>query len=244
MLQCHGGASTTPEDILTTTTFTDRPLPAAVLWDMDGTLVDTEPYWIATEYAMAEKYGGTWSEEHALNLVGSALLESGDYIRVHMGIDRTPQQIVDELLDGVVERVQKEIPWRPGARELLADLRARGVPCALVTMSWQRFVDPILAQLPADTFAAVVTGDRVEFGKPHPEPYLVAAAELKVEVADCVAIEDTNTGAKSAVAAGCVVLCVPHHVPILEGEGRVFAETLTGLDTAGLIRLATGVDVG
>ena len=95
------------------------PFPAAVLWDMDGTLVDTEPYWIATEYAMAEKYGGTWSEEHALNLVGNALLESGVYIRVHMGIDRTPQQIVDELLDGVVERVEVEVPWRPGARELL-----------------------------------------------------------------------------------------------------------------------------
>ena len=116
--------------------------PAAVLWDMDGTLVDTEPYWIATEYALAEKYGGTWSEEHALNLVGNALLESGDYIRVHMGIDRTPQQIVDELLDGVVERVEDEVPWRPGARELLDDLRAHGVPCALVTMSWQRFVEP------------------------------------------------------------------------------------------------------
>src|SRR5690242_11800357 len=77
-------------------------LPAAVLWDMDGTLVDTEPYWIATEYARAEKYGGTWSDEHALNLVGNALLASGEYIRDHMGIDRTAQQIVDELLDGVV----------------------------------------------------------------------------------------------------------------------------------------------
>ena len=96
------------------------PFPAAVLWDMDGTLVDTEPYWIDTEYALAEKYGGTWSHEHAMNLVGSALLDSGDYIRVHMGIDRTPQQIVDELLDGVVARVEVEVPWRPGARELLA----------------------------------------------------------------------------------------------------------------------------
>ena len=215
--------------------------PAAVLWDMDGTLVDTEPYWIATEYALAEKYGGTWSEEHALNLVGNALLESGDYIRVHMGIDRTPQQIVDELLDGVVERVRHEVPWRPGARELLADLRAHGVPCALVTMSWQRFVEPILARLPADAFASVVTGDRVEFGKPHPEPYLKAAAELGVATEDCIAIEDSNTGAKSAVAAGCVVLCVPHHVPILEGDARVFADTLAGLDTAGLARVVEGV---
>ena len=211
--------------------------PKAVLWDMDGTLVDTEPYWIATEYAMAEKYGGTWSEEHAMNLVGNALLESGDYIRVHMGIDRTPQQIVDELLDGVVARVEVEVPWRPGARELLTDLHRQGVPCALVTMSWQRFVDPILARLPENAFATVVTGDRVEFGKPHPEPYLTAAAELGLHPGECLAIEDSNTGAKSAVAAGCTVLCVPNHVPILEGEGRVFVDTLDGLDTAGLAAL-------
>ena len=204
---------------------------------MDGTLVDTEPYWIATEYAMAEKYGGTWSQEHAMNLVGSALLESGDYIRVHMGIDRTPQQIVDELLDGVVALVEDDVPWRPGARELLTDLRSHGVPCALVTMSWQRFVEPILARLPAGTFATVVTGDRVEFGKPHPEPYLTAAAELGHPPDACIAIEDCNTGAKSAVAAGCTVLCVPHHVPILEGERRVFAESLSGLDTPALARL-------
>ena len=205
------------------------PLPAAVLWDMDGTLVDTEPYWIATEYEMAERHGGTWSEEHALNLVGNDLLVSGAYIREHMGIDRTPQQIVDELLDGVVERVRREVPWRPGALELLEDLRAHGVPCALVTMSWTRFVAPIVDQLPPDTFGALVTGDRVERGKPHPEPYLAAATLLGVEASGCVAIEDSDTGARSAEAAGCTVLCVPHHVPIQPGERRVFASTLAGV---------------
>jgi HAD superfamily hydrolase (TIGR01509 family) len=218
----------------------DHRFPAAVLWDMDGTLVDTEPYWIAAEYAMAEKYGGSWSEEHALNLVGNDLLESGVYIRVHMGIDLTPQEIVDELLDGVVERVRESVPWRPGARELLADLRAHDVPCALVTMSWQRFVEPILAHLAEDTFAAIVTGDRVEFGKPHPEPYLTAAAELGVAPEDCIAIEDSNTGAKSGVAAGCLVLCVPNHVPILDGERRLFVDTLAGLDTAAVRGLVSG----
>ncbi len=204
-------------------------LPAAVLWDMDGTLVDTEPYWIATEFAIAEKYGGTWSLAHALNLVGNDLLESGRYIREHMGIDRTPEQVVEELLDGVVARVELEVPWRPGAVELLADLRAAGVPCALVTMSYRRFVDPILARLPEDTFATIVTGDRVEFGKPHPEPYLLAAAALGVDPGQCVAIEDSNTGAKSAETAGCTVVVVPNHVPILDGPRRVFHDTLVGL---------------
>lgn len=207
---------------------------------MDGTLVDTEPYWIDTEYAMAAKYGGTWSEEHALNLVGNALLDSGVYIREHMGIDRTPEQIVDELLDGVVERVRREVPWRPGGRELLADLRDHGVPCALVTMSWMRFVEPILEHLPEGTFDTIVTGDRVEFGKPHPEPYLKAAADLGLEPGDCLAIEDSNPGAQSAEAAGCVVLCVPNHVPIPEGERRIFADTLAGLVTVDLAGLVSG----
>ena len=204
---------------------------------MDGTLVDTEPYWIEVEFALVAEFGGTWSMEHALNLVSNDLLVSGDYIREHGGVDLTPEQIVDRLLDGVVARVRERVPWRPGAVELLTALGEAGVPCALVTMSWQRFVAPILEVLPPNTFSTVVTGDRVELGKPHPEPYLLAAAELGVDPAACVAIEDSNTGAKSAEAAGCTVLVVPNHVPVLEGERRVFADSLAGLDVPALVDL-------
>ena len=149
--------------------------PPAVLWDMDGTLVDTEPYWMKCEYALAEKYGGTWTHEDALAVVGGDLIDSATYMREHMGIDRTPEQIVEELLDGVVEMVEREVPWQPGARELLAELRAREVPCALVTMSWRRFVEPVLRALPEGSFDVLVCGDEVAHGKPHPEPYLRAA---------------------------------------------------------------------
>lgn len=210
---------------------------SAVLWDMDGTLVDTEPYWIEVEFALVAEFGGTWSMEHALNLVGNDLLVSGAYIREHGGVDLSPEQIVDRLLDGVVARVRESVPWRPGAVELLAALVEAEVPCGLVTMSWQRFVEPILEVLPPHTFSSVVTGDRVELGKPHPEPYLLAAAELGVDPADCIAIEDSNTGAKSAESAGCTVLVVPNHVPVLEGERRVFRDSLAGLDVPGLAGL-------
>jgi HAD superfamily hydrolase (TIGR01509 family) len=204
--------------------------PQAVLWDMDGTLVDTEPYWMDTEFEIADRYGGTWSHAHALNLVGNDLLESGRYIREHMGIEPSAEQIVEELLDGVVARVEQSVPWRPGARELLEQLSAAGTPCALVTMSYQRFVAPILAQLPPETFRVIVTGDTVEFGKPHPEPYLTAAAALGLAPEECLAVEDSNTGAKSAESAGCVVLVVENHVPVLPGERRVLADTLVGID--------------
>ncbi|CAB4726783.1 unannotated protein [freshwater metagenome] len=205
-------------------------LPAAVLWDMDGTLVDTEPYWIATEMAMAQKYGATWTHEQALQLVGNDLLESGRVIKGAMGLSQSPAEVVEELLDGVVARVEEAVPWRPGAVELLAALGEAEVPCALVTMSYERFVTPILRRLPAGTFPVVVTGEKVSRGKPHPEPYLTAAAALGLDPADCVAIEDSGTGATSAEAAGCAVLVVQNHVPVPDGPRRVFRETLAGLE--------------
>ncbi len=205
------------------------PLPVAVLWDMDGTLVDTEPYWIECEFALAEKHGGTWSQEHGLAVIGGDLVDSATYMREHMGIDLTPHQIIEELLDGVVRLVEQEVPWRPGARELLADLRTEGVPCALVTMSWRRFVEPVMAALPAGSFDVLVCGDEVSRGKPHPEPYLRAAELLGIDPADTLAIEDSPKGAASAAAAGCQVLVVPSHVPVPAGERRTLRETLVGV---------------
>jgi len=213
-------------------------LPTAVLWDMDGTLVDTEPYWIETEFAIARANGAEWTKEDAMQLVGSDLLVSGRYIKERMGLPYPPEEIVEMLLDGVVERIQAHVPWRPGAVELLAELRDREIPCALVTMSYQRFVAPILAHLPAETFAVIVTGDQVDNGKPHPEPYETAAAALGLQPGECLAIEDSNTGAKSAESAGCTVLVVENHVPVLPGERRVFRPTLAGLspeDLPGLL---------
>jgi HAD superfamily hydrolase (TIGR01509 family) len=139
------------------------------------------------------------------------------------------------MLDDVIAQVEREVPWRPGARELLASLGDAGVPCALVTMSYTRFVKPILEGLPPETFGAVVTGDTVSRGKPHPEPYLTAARELDVLAGECLAIEDSDTGATSAAAAGCTVLCSPLHVGVPAGSGRLFTDSLAGLSAASLL---------
>ncbi len=202
------------------------PVPVAVLWDMDGTLVDTEPYWIEVESELVAAHGGVWTHADAMSLVGNDLLDSGRYLREVGGVDLEPAEIVQILLDGVTEHISRAVPWRPGAVDLLSDLQKAGVPCALVTMSYRRFVQPVLDALPAGAFQVVVTGDAVQQGKPHPEPYLKAAALLGVNPAEALAIEDSNTGARSAVSAGCTVLVVPNHVPVLEGERRVFAERL------------------
>jgi HAD superfamily hydrolase (TIGR01509 family) len=202
---------------------------AAVLFDMDGTLVDTEPYWIESEYEIVEEHGGTWTDEHAMRLVGNDLLESGRYMSEHAGIDLEPSEIVEQLLDRVMSRLGRTVPWRPGAVEMLAALRERDVRLALVTMSYRRFVAPILAMLPPDTFEVVVTGDSVSQGKPHPEPYLKAAERLRVDPAATLAVEDSNTGARSAEAAGCTVVVVQNHVPVLPGDRRIFVDTLEGI---------------
>jgi HAD superfamily hydrolase (TIGR01509 family) len=204
---------------------------------MDGTLVDTEPYWIASEFELVEEHGGTWSHEHALNLVGNDLLVSGRYIAEHAGIALEPAVIVEQLLDRVVARVEERVPWRPGAVELLAELRRHRMRCALVTMSYRRFVAPVLAGLPERTFEVVVTGDGVSRGKPHPEPYATAAALLGLDPSETLAIEDSNTGARSAEEAGCTVLVVPNHVPVLPGERRIFADSLDKVTRSTLPRL-------
>jgi HAD superfamily hydrolase (TIGR01509 family) len=216
-------------------------LPAAVLWDMDGTLVDTEPYWMAAEHTLVEAHGGVWTDEHAHQLVGNDLLVSAEYLRAHSPIDLTPLDIVRELLASVVARVKEHMPWRPGARELLESLVAQRVPCALVTMSWESLATAVVSNLPHGSFAAVVTGDVVLHGKPHPEPYLMAARMLGVDIGACVAIEDSPPGVASAVAAGIPTIAVPHHVEVPETAGAVQISTLAGLTPHDLLPLVAQV---
>jgi len=175
-----------------------------------------------------------WNEEYAHQLVGNDLMVSAEFIKEHSPITLTPVQIVEELLRRVIDQVTQHVPWRPGAIELLTALRDAGVPNALVTMSWRSLADAVLTALPDGTFAAVITGDEVEHGKPHPEPYLAAARALGVEVADCVAIEDSPTGVRSAVAAGVPTLAVPHVVPVPLIVGATQVPSLRGLTPADL----------
>lgn len=210
---------------------------AAVLWDMDGTLVDTEPYWIECEYALVAEFGGTWTATDAHSIVGFDLLDAAQELRTRGGVDLEREAIVERLLAGVIARVEESLPWRPGATDLLAECAAMGVPCALVTMSWRRLADAVIASAPVGSFDASITGDEVSNGKPDPEPYLAAAGALGVPPDRCVAIEDSPTGVASAMAAGCATLCVPHVVPVAASPGLTIVDSLAGIDVAALGRL-------
>jgi len=199
---------------------------AAVLWDLDGTLVDTEPVWMAAERELAAEHGVEWRHEDGLALVGLALPDSGAYIRDRLGSPLPPAAIVDYLVERVAASILDSVPWRPGALDLVAAFDDVGVPQGLVTMSYTPIASAVAQHLP---FAAVVTGDAVVMGKPHPEAYLTAAALLGCEPEDCLAIEDSSTGAAAANAAGCDVLVIPHLVPVPEAPRRRREDTLEGL---------------
>src|SRR5699024_289225 len=157
------------------------------------------------------------------------------------GIRGTVPEIVHELMHRVVTMVRSNgLPWRPGARELLEATRAAHVPCALVTMSWKPLTDVVLAGSPEGTFDVVVTGDAVDQGKPHPEPYLRAAASLGVPPSACVAIEDSLPGLASATAAGARVLAVQAKVPVPAAPGRSRLASLEQVGVADLRRIAAG----
>jgi HAD superfamily hydrolase (TIGR01509 family) len=216
----------------------------AALWDFDGTLADTEPLWIDAEFDLVASLGGKWSHGHAEQLVGNSLLDSGAYILNVLGRhDLSPAWVVDQMLARVLVGLQTgEVAWRPGALDLLASLQASGIPCGLVSASYRCLLDAALARLPENSFQASVAGDEVVWGKPHPEPYEKACRMLGVEARNCVVFEDSATGARSANAAGALVVAVPNVVPVPSAPRRVHLSSLAELDANAVIDLMERAD--
>ncbi|PRB65165.1 HAD family phosphatase [Microbacterium sp. MYb45] len=209
---------------------------------MDGTLVDTEPYWMAAETALVESFGGSWSHEDALQLVGSGLLDSAVILQ-GAGVTMEAQAIVDHLTDAVQDSLRTSgVPFRPGARELLSDLRSAGIPTGLVTMSLRRMALSVVDLIDFEAFDLVVAGDDVDNPKPHPEPYLQAAALLDVDIADVIVIEDSPTGVRAGLASGALTLAVPHIVPLDHLGAHELWTTLAGRNTGDLTDLFDSIN--
>lgn len=211
--------------------------PAAVLWDLDGTMLDSEKVWWEIEQDLFAEHGGQWTEELARSLTGSDLYDSAvTMIQAFDRSDYDPRALVTDMVRRVELRLLERVEFLPGVERLLAEIEAAGVPMAIVTASYRPLVDALLTQTGVP-FSALVTGERVTRGKPDPEPYLTAAELLGVDPADCVAIEDSVPGAASASAAGCHVLIVPHAVVPPSGVRRTFAASLEDVDLGMLARL-------
>jgi HAD superfamily hydrolase (TIGR01509 family) len=212
------------------------PLPAALLFDMDGLLVDTEGTWFAVETELMAGMGAPWGEEHQAALVGGPLEKSVQYMLDHADRpDVAPDQLALALLEGMVRHLRAgPVNWQPGAERLLGQAADAGVRCALVSSSLRPVVDAVLAAIGTEHFAVTVSGDDVAQTKPNPDPYLLAAELLGVDPVRCVALEDSETGATSAMAAGCLTVVVPSLVPVPPEIGDHMVASLTELDLAHL----------
>jgi len=204
---------------------------------MDGTLIDTEPYWMAAEIELVEAHGGVWTREDAVAMIGSSMDVSAGLLQA-AGVELEVAEIADALNTAVRAAVAAGIPWQPGAHEVLRALHAAGVPQALVTSSFDVLAAPFADAV--GLFDVVVSGDTVARPKPHPEPYLAAARALGVDVAACVAFEDSRSGLASAVASGARVVAVDSHVVLDPPAGVSRASSLLHVDLDVIARVAAG----
>jgi HAD superfamily hydrolase (TIGR01509 family) len=201
----------------------------AVLWDLDGTLVDSEHYWIRTELEIAEEHGATWREEDGLASVGQPLPVTATMM-IERGVRSTVAALCDELLARMQALVRAHgVPYRPGTRALIEELSAAGIRQALVTMSFGGYVEAVVEGTPPGTFATVRTGDSVARGKPDPQIYHDAVAALGLVAGQCLAIEDSPSGVGAILAAGVTPVAVPFMVDLPFHERLVVLESLAGV---------------
>jgi HAD superfamily hydrolase (TIGR01509 family) len=201
----------------------------AVLFDMDGLLIDSEPLWLEAETAVMARLGADWTPADQAQLLGGSLVRTVRYLLGKATRPASPGQVADWLMTRVTELIRdRGVPLRPGARELLAEVAAAGLPHALVTSSERGFMDAVLARTGL-RFDVLVCADDVSMTKPDPEPYLLAAKLLGTDPARCVALEDSPNGVASAQAAGCRVIAVPSLIPIEPAPGRTVVRSLADL---------------
>ncbi len=217
-----------------------EPGLAAVLFDMDGLLVDTEPLWYEVECAVMDRLGGQWTEADQQALVGGSLPRSVVYLLPRAAPPAPPADVARWLVDGMAGLLStRTVPMLPGAAELLAEVAGSGLPYALVTSSERKIMEAVLGRIGA-WFPVTVCGDDVRQSKPDPEPYLLAAARLGVDPRRCVALEDSPNGVAAAEAAGCHLIAVPSLAPVEPQPDRVIEASLGQVSLARLRALADG----
>ena len=207
----------------------------AVLFDMDGTLVETEQYWGQAMFELAERLGGRMSEGARASTVGSTMRRSMTILHADLGLVRTEEQLLADarwVEDRTAHMLGAGVSWCPGARELVTAVRAAGLRTALVTTTPRRLADIVLgsirADLDGDPFDVTVCGDEVPARKPDPAPYLRAMSALGVEPGECVVVEDSESGVAAGLAAGAAVLGVPMLQAVEPAPGLTLRASLAG----------------
>lgn len=208
---------------------TTNTFPAAILFDHDGTLVDTEPVWAAAKVALAAEFGGTWTEQDTLDCLGLSMQFTLDRLRAR-GVNLPDEEINNLLVAKVHETLaQQPVEFLPGIERFLLEVREAQIPAAVVTNATTSVARRTANAAPEGTFSVIIGNDETTHPKPNPQPYLLAAERLGVDPTQCVAIEDSPSGVRSATAAGMRVIVVPGEleVPAELGTVRLKHEELT-----------------
>ena len=208
---------------------------SAVFFDMDGLLVNSEPLWLESETEMMAEFDYQWLESDQAACLGGPLDRVGDYMSGLIGGKRDGHSLMLEIIERMVVKFKGDLPFMPGAVELINDLRARDVEITLVSASPRSLVDAALSNFETNPFARSISSNDVKVTKPDPEGYLLAAASGGHDISNCLVLEDSLTGVTAAKASGAWVLAVPHLVPI-EKLGRV--DTTTSLSNWSYDKLA------
>jgi HAD superfamily hydrolase (TIGR01509 family) len=198
---------------------------SAIFFDMDGTLVDSEPLWLAAEIEVMKDVGIIWTAEDQLACLGGPRDKTERIMQEKSGFIKPDGYFGDALDDLMVNKLTTELKLIPGALDLISECKSNGLKCALVTASGSRLMNVVLKHFPLNTFDIVVSGDDVSKSKPDPEPYLMAASKLSVDIEKSVVLEDSVTGVTSGLASGAQVIGIPHLVNLPKHENlRVVAE--------------------
>lgn len=198
-------------------------MTGGILFDMDGTLIESEPIWIAEEARLAADLGIPWTTEDAAKTVGGPLDEFAN-IFIERGAQIGHHELIATLSDRVTAHILGGPPWLPGAYELLQSIAAAGIPAAIVTNSMRRTVEPVLAAAPDGALRLAVTFDDVERSKPDAEPYLTGATGLGIPREHAIVFEDSITGATAARAAGMPIWFVETHMSAPQWADRAIKD--------------------
>lgn len=191
---------------------------SAVLFDMDGTLVDTEPMWLESETELMARFGYKWTNEDQANCLGGPLDRVGRYMFDLAGGVQSPEFFTDTLISLTEVHLRDGAQLMEGAQDLMSLCEGLNLPMALVSASPRVIVDAVLDNLKGHSFAISISSDDVTNVKPDPEGYLAAANFLNVAIKECLILEDSATGVAAASASGGLVVAIPHLVPISNGD--------------------------
>ncbi|MBM3655583.1 MAG: HAD family phosphatase [Actinobacteria bacterium] len=213
----------------------------AVLWDMDGTLIDSEPIWIAEERKLMDSLGATWSDDDALYCIGGPKNRVDAYMRSKLPMDRRGEfeelALSKILFETMARRLGSQIPFAPGAKDLIDQMEQMQIPMALVTASTREIMDAALASIAGGYFRTTISDHDVERPKPDPQGYLLAASRIGVAIEECLVIEDSITGAAAAISSGAYLLGITRSGPLPEGEKVRHVKSLIALDLSGIVQL-------